>query len=219
MPRANPALTRRLVTACAEAIETNADRLTALDQAIGDGDHGANMKRGFQALSAIADDLAALPPSQALKKAGMTLVMKVGGASGPLFGSLLMAMGKTAGIDVNFQGGLDRAHCAAMLADGIAAVKSRGKSDIGAKTMLDVLVPVYRTLTEIVSDSDDITAIVVKLKASADEAEEATIPMLATRGRASFLGERSIGHPDPGGESSRLLVHAVCDAVLAEQGA
>ena len=212
MPQATPALTKRLVAACADTIEANFDRLTALDQAIGDGDHGANMRRGFLALRDSADDLAGLAPSEALKKAGMTLVMKVGGASGPLYGSLLMAMGKTEGID----GDLDRDRAATMLADGIAAVKARGKSDVGAKTMLDVLVPVHAALAG--AGDGDLAALAERLKAAADAAEAATVPMLATRGRASFLGERSIGHPDPGGESSRLLVHAVCDALLAEAG-
>lgn len=214
MPQDLTRLGRALIEACAETIGANADRLTALDQAIGDGDHGANMKRGFAALRDAADDMAALPPSEALKKAGMTLVMKVGGASGPLYGSLLMAMGKTAGID----DGIDGARAAAMLGDGIAAVKARGKSDVGAKTMLDVLVPVHAALAQAVADGAAMPALADALKATADAAEAATKPMLATRGRASFLGERSIGHIDPGGESCRLLTHAICDVLVKESG-
>jgi dihydroxyacetone kinase-like protein len=214
MPRDLTTLARALIEACAAAIGANADRLTALDQAIGDGDHGANMKRGFAVLRESAGEIAALPPSEALKKAGMTLVMKVGGASGPLYGSLLMAMGKTAGIDH----GIDGARAAAMLGDGIAAVKARGKADVGAKTMLDVLVPVQAALEKAVGAGAALPAIAASLKATADAAEEATKPMLATRGRASFLGERSVGHLDPGGESCRLLTHAICETLLKESG-
>ncbi|MEZ5668771.1 MAG: dihydroxyacetone kinase subunit DhaL [Alphaproteobacteria bacterium] len=206
------AVGRKLIAACAAAIAANADRLTALDQAIGDGDHGANMKRGFAALAEAAGDIAALPPSEALKKSGMTLVMKVGGASGPLYGSLLMAMGKAEGVD----DGIDAGRIAAMLGEGIAAVKARGKSDVGAKTMLDVLVPVHQALVEAVAAGAEPAAIAARLKAAADAAEAATMPMQATRGRASFLGERSIGHLDPGGESSRLLIHTVCDVLTGE---
>lgn len=214
MPQDVSALGRALIDACAKTIRENADHLTALDQAIGDGDHGANMKRGFVALNDSADDIVALPPSEALKKAGMTLVMKVGGASGPLFGSLLMAMGKTAGVD----DGLTAPTVSAMLADGIAAVKARGKSDVGAKTMLDVLVPIHAALEQALAAGGDLGAVADALRTAADAAEEATIPMQATRGRASFLGERSIGHADPGGESCRLLTHAICDVLLQEAG-
>lgn len=214
MPQDVTALAQALIEACAKTIIENADNLTALDQAIGDGDHGANMKRGFTVLSDTADEIASLPASEAFKKAGMTLVMKVGGASGPLFGSLLMAMGKTAGVD----DGLDGRTVAAMLGEGIAAVKARGKSDVGAKTMLDVLVPIQKALDDALAAGADIPTIAGKLTAAADAAEEATIPMKATRGRASFLGERSIGHADPGGESCRLLTHAICTTLIEEVG-
>jgi dihydroxyacetone kinase-like protein len=125
----------RLIDAAVAAIHADAERLTALDQAIGDGDHGVNMRRGFDAIAAAREELAALPLDQALQKAGMALVMKVGGASGPLYGSLLMAMGKAESQAV-----------AAMLGAGVEAVKRRGKSDVGQKTMLDVLVPALRAL-------------------------------------------------------------------------
>lgn len=214
MPQDVTALGLKLIEACATTIDANADRLTALDQAIGDGDHGANMKRGFGFMLDAAQEIAALPPSEALKKAGMTLVLKVGGASGPLFGSLLMAMGKTPDVDQ----GVDGVRFAAMLGDGIAAVKARGKSDVGAKTMLDVLVPVHAALLQALKNGESLSGIAETLKATADEAEAATGPMLATRGRASFLGERSIGHLDPGGESCRLLTHTICDTLVAEAG-
>jgi len=134
-----PALKTALIDAVANAIADHAQALTALDQAIGDGDHGINMKRGFEAIREERDVIAALSDDQALQKAGMTLVMKVGGASGPLYGSLLMGMAKAAKTGHDLEG---------QLAEGIAMVKKRGKSDVGAKTMLDVLVPVHATLKD-----------------------------------------------------------------------
>lgn len=179
-----------LIDAAVAAIAANADELTTLDQAIGDGDHGLNMKRGFAAMAAQKAELEALPLWPAVQKAGMTLVMKVGGASGPLYGSLLMAMGKGEGDAVQrFRAGVD-------------AVKARGKSDVGAKTMLDVLVPVLEAL-EAGAALDEVVQV-------AEKAMNATKDMKATKGRASFLGERSIGHIDPGARSTQLLVTAVC---------
>jgi len=185
------------------AITEHTEELTELDQAIGDGDHGLNMARGFGAIDEIKDEICGLEFGEALKKAGMTLVMKVGGASGPLYGSLLMSMGKA---QARLPAG--RAECADMFNAGIEAVKARGKSDVGAKTMLDVLVPVYETLRA--GGSID------ELRSSADASLENTRDMIATKGRAAFLGERSQGHLDPGARSSNLLVHSVCD-VLEEQ--
>lgn len=193
-----------LVARAAETIAAHEAELTDLDRAIGDGDHGANMRRGFAAIAEQAQELAALPLGQALQKAGMTLVMKVGGASGPLYGTLLMAMGKAAPED----GPGDAAGVAAMLGAGVEAVKARGKSDVGAKTLLDVLVPLAAALREAPSGEALATA-----RRAADEALAATRDMKATKGRAAFLGERSIGHLDPGARSSALLVHAVCDTL------
>jgi dihydroxyacetone kinase-like protein len=194
---------RRLIEACAATVAAHAEELTALDQAIGDGDHGLNMQRGFKAVTEAAEEIAALPFGKALHKAGMTLVMKVGGASGPLYGSLFMAMGKAGD-----EAPAAPARLAEVFAAGVEAVKARGKSDAGAKTMLDVLVPVQAALTE----GGDIAAV----RAAADAGLAATAPLRATKGRAAFLGERSIGHLDPGARSSALLVHAVCD-VLEEE--
>ena len=183
-------------------IVEHADELTALDQAIGDGDHGINMKRGFEAISEIAEEIDALPAGAALQKAGMTLVMKIGGASGPLYGSLLMAMGKAMPGDP-----ASRRDLAASLAEGVEAVKKRGRSHAGEKTMLDVLVPVLGAIS---ADADDPLA---AARRAAAKGLAATKDMMATKGRASFLGERSIGHLDPGARSSALLVDAVCDAI------
>lgn len=185
-----------LIDAATAAIAANAEELTRLDQAIGDGDHGSNMARGFQAIAAQRDALAELEPGDALQKAGMILVTTVGGASGPLYGSLLMGIGK------GLKAGKEPTEA---LAEGVESVKKRGKSDVGAKTMLDVLVPVLEAARR--------GEPVPKLRAVASASREATKPMLATRGRASFLGERSIGHCDPGATSSCLLIHAVCNAL------
>jgi dihydroxyacetone kinase-like protein len=196
----NEDLMRRLIAKCEAVIAVHAEELTALDQAIGDGDHGLNMTRGLSAVAAAADDISALPFGEALKKAGTTLVMKVGGASGPLFGSLLMAMGKAAADMPR-----DAEGAAALLSAGIEAVKARGKSEAGAKTMLDVLIPVLEGVRA--------GGGFAEVRAAADAGLAATRDMRATKGRAAFLGERSIGHLDPGARSSQLLIHAVCDVL------
>lgn len=197
----------RLIDALVEAIRDAAVELTELDQAIGDGDHGLNMKRGFDAVAELRDELAALSLPAALQKLGMTLVMKVGGASGPLYGSFFMALAKTSAEEPRSASDL-----AAMLKDGVAAVMKRGKSTAGEKTMLEVLVPVSDALAA-AGDGADIAALLTKLRETADAGLESTRAMKATKGRASFLGDRSIGHLDPGARSSQLLIHAVCDVL------
>ena len=189
----------RLIAAAADTIAAHAEELTALDQAIGDGDHGLNMKRGFEAVRAEADAFAAKPLPEALKAVGTKLVMTVGGASGPLFGTLFMALGK------DLPEAPDRNGLVAALGKAIEAVAARGKSQPGQKTMLDVLQPVYEALAQ----GKTATEIVI----TADKAAEATVPMKALRGRASFLGERSIGHMDAGARSTALLVRAVAEAI------
>ena len=188
---------RTVVQAVADAVIAHAEELTALDQAIGDGDHGLNMKRGFGAVLADLDRIAALPLPKMLQAIGTTLVMKVGGASGPLFGTLFLQFGKSLPEQPT------RDDAIAAFAAAIEAVKARGKSDVGSKTMLDVLAPVLAALRERRGD----------LPGVADAAAAATIPMKALRGRASFLGERSIGHVDPGARSSAVIVRAVCAVV------
>lgn len=189
----------RLIAVAADTIAAHAGELTALDQAIGDGDHGLNMKRGFEAVRAEADAFAAKPLPDALKAIGTKLVMTVGGASGPLFGTLFMALGKEITVDP------DRAGLTAAFGKAIDAVAARGKSQPGQKTMLDVLQPVRDALAggKTAAEIADI----------ADAAAEATVPMKALRGRASFLGERSIGHMDAGARSTALLVRSVGQAI------
>ncbi len=197
-----------LIEAVALSLIEHADELTDLDRAIGDGDHGLNMKRGAEAVLAKADSLAALPLAELLRQSGMTLVMTVGGASGPLYGTLLLELGKA------LQGQPeppDRTSLAAALGQAVAAVKARGRSDSGQKTLLDVLVPLQQALASPQPASS--------LGSLALAAAEATTPMLATRGRASFLGERSIGHMDPGARSSALMLVALLEALAATPAA
>lgn len=189
----------RLIAAAADTIAAHAEELTALDQAIGDGDHGLNMKRGFEAVRAEAEAFAAKPLPEALKAVGTKLVMTVGGASGPLFGTFFMALGK------DLPAVPDRDGLTAAFGKAIGAVAARGKSQPGQKTMLDVLQPVYEALTQGKTAGE--------IAETADRAADATVPMKALRGRASFLGERSIGHMDAGARSTALLVRAIAEAI------
>lgn len=177
-----------------------ADELTALDSAIGDADHGLNMKRGFEAVQADRANIVAKPLGEALKAVGMTLVMKVGGASGPLYGTLFMTLGKELPENPALPD-LGRA-----LQASVTALKARGKAEVGNKTMLDVLAPVAAHLESGGASFDSVRAL-------AGESARSTVPMKAIRGRASFLGERSIGHMDPGARSSEIMIIAVCDVL------
>lgn len=186
-----------LMKACHDVIVAHADELTTLDSAIGDGDHGHNMKRGFEALLSDADAISDKSMPDALTAIGMKLVMTVGGASGPLFGTFFMTFGK------ELNNGTDAQSLAKAFCKATDAVAARGKSERGQKTMLDVLYPLCEALN---SETG-----LKELSQVANAAAEATVPMLATKGRASFLGERSIGHMDAGSRSCALLVGVVTD--------
>jgi phosphoenolpyruvate---glycerone phosphotransferase subunit DhaL len=189
----------RLVRTVADAVIAHAEELTALDQAIGDGDHGLNMKRGFEAVLADLPALSQKPLPDLFKAVGMVMVMKVGGASGPLVGTFFMDLGKA------LPPAPTRADIVSATAKAIDGVKARGKSEPGQKTLLDVLVPVQQALAK---GADGLA-----LKKVAREAADSTVPMKALRGRASFLGDRSIGHMDPGARSSSLMIAAAVDAL------
>jgi dihydroxyacetone kinase-like protein len=191
---------KTLIEAVAATISAHTEELTALDSAIGDGDHGLNMKRGFDAVIADLSTIAEKPLPEALKAVGMVLVMKVGGASGPLYGTLFMILGKEVPANPSI------ADVAKALKSAVAALKQRGKADFGNKTMLDVLGPV----ADLLGNGDASPA---DVRAKAKVCAEATVPMKAVRGRASFLGERSIGHMDPGARSSELMITAICDVI------
>ena len=184
---------RALLSAAAATIAAHADELTALDAAIGDGDHGSGMLRGVNAVLADADIIAPKPLPEALKAIGTKIVMTVGGASGPLYGTLFFTLGKElAAAPDDLPAGFQKA---------VEAVAARGKSQQGQKTMLDVLFPVAEALSAGKAGSE--------LVAVAHAETAATRDRKALRGRASFLGDRSIGHIDPGARSSALLIETV----------
>ena len=199
-------LTSKLIDTSSHAITENFELLNELDRAIGDGDHGTNMHRGMKAIVQQKDKLVGISFSKALQKIGTTLVMHIGGAAGPLYGSFFLAMGKAAQ-----KPPLDLPKIVKIVTAAIATVKKRGKSDVGAKTMLDVLGPVGDALIESAQNQLSLQQIIEQLNTAADNGLASTKDMLATKGRASFLGERSIGHLDPGAKSSQLLVRAVMD--------
>lgn len=190
-----------------KVVNENAKLLTQLDQAIGDGDHGNNMKRGVNAVAGELESLAAKPLPEALKAVGMKLVMSVGGASGPLYGTLFMSFGKSLGALDQGSDGLTQAQIGEALTETVAAVKARGKSDFGQKTMLDVWGPV----TDLLNSGKSVT--VDEVAELAQKSADATVEMLAIKGRASFLGERSIGHMDPGACSSALIIRSICQTL------
>ncbi|MDQ0315344.1 dihydroxyacetone kinase subunit DhaL [Amorphus orientalis] len=193
------------IQAVAETLIAHSEELSDLDSAIGDGDHGHNMKRGFQAVLEQIDQIAAEEPPKALQKIGMTLVGKVGGASGPLYGTLFMQAGKS------WDGTPSVAAVAAAVEGGLDGVKARGKATAGEKTMIDVWEPVVAALKE-ASDKSGADA-AAAARSAAETGLEATREMKATKGRAAYLGERSIGHLDPGARSSELIVQTLSDLV------
>jgi phosphoenolpyruvate---glycerone phosphotransferase subunit DhaL len=200
----NRAAKENLVRALAVSVIEHADELTSLDQAIGDGDHGLNMKRGFEAVLATLPGLADKSLPEMLRTIGTTLVMKVGGASGPLVGTFFIELGKAVPEQPT------RSDLVGATGKAIESVKARGRSQAGQKTLLDVLVPV-QAIFAAGADAEAIAA-------EAANAAERTTPMLATRGRASFLGERSIGHMDPGSRSASLLIGAAVATLTIEAG-
>ena len=205
-----PALLPSLIQAIDYAIETNAEEVTALDQAIGDGDHVTNLQRGIKALVVQGDELAQLDWMTAWQKIGMTLMTAVGGASGSLYGTLFVAMSKAAR-----DRPLDLQAFAEIFTSGVDAVKQRGKADAGEKTMLDVLIPVAASLRQAATDSIVAADVLENIAQAATAGMESTRDMLATKGRASFLEERSRGHIDAGAKTSQLMICAVA-GVLAE---
>lgn len=190
------------VRASAARIEGQKAYLTELDSAIGDADHGINMNRGFKAA---LEKLEAAPPedvASVLRTVGMALVGKVGGAAGPLYGTMFLEMGKAAsGADR-----LDGSAWAGVLRAGIDGVRTRGKAELGDKTMVDALEPAYAALNEAAAAGAGLGEAMKSAVEAAREGMEATIPMVARKGRASYLGERSAGHQDPGATSSHLLL-------------
>jgi len=194
------------------AIGEQRDALTALDAAIGDADHGTNMSRGFTAVEAKLADLDGATPGRILTTAGTTLIGTVGGASGPLWGSALRRAGRALGEEETF----DADGLVAALEAALQAIVDLGKAEPGDKTMVDALGPAVETLRTEVGAGRPVAEALEAAHAAAQAGAEATIPLLAKKGRASYLGERSIGHQDPGATSTAMIVAALQRAVAAE---
>ncbi|WP_098010619.1 dihydroxyacetone kinase subunit DhaL [Streptomyces sp. sk226] len=193
---------RRWMTAAAASVDREADRLTDLDSAIGDADHGSNLQRGFAAVKAVLEKDAPTMPGALLALAGRQLISTVGGASGPLYGTLLRRTGKALGDEAE----VTQEQFAQAFAAGVAAVGQLGGAQAGDKTMLDALLPAAEALALSFDGAAD----------AARAGAEATVPMRARKGRASYLGERSIGHQDPGATSAALLVDALAETADGE---
>ncbi|MEV7082976.1 dihydroxyacetone kinase subunit DhaL [Streptomyces sp. NPDC093516] len=189
---------RRWMTATAALVDREAERLTALDSPIGDADHGSNLQRGFQAVKDALDKEAPGTPGGVLTLAGRRLISTVGGASGPLYGTLLRRAGKALGDEAE----VSAEQLTEALRTGVDAVRTLGGAAPGDKTMIDALVPAVDALGESFAAA----------RAAAEEGAVATTPLQARKGRASYLGERSIGHQDPGATSSALLIAALAEA-------
>ena len=191
-----------------KTIDNNKDEIEKLDQEIGDGDHIFNIQRGIKESLNLQDELSSHTPDDVFKKIGMKIMTTVGGSSGALFATLLIGMSK------KFNGELsDQQNIAGMFSEGVEAMKNRGKADIGEKTMLDVFIPVSNELQKL-SYQDDTKKLAEKIKNIAKKGMLSTKDLIATKGRASFLGERAKGHIDPGARSSQLAIEAICNTIL-----
>ena len=191
-------------------IDNNASEIEKLDQEIGDGDHIFNVQRGIKLVIELEPIIKHLSMSKALNQIAMKILSGIGGSSGALFGTLFMTMAKVSNID----DGIDYKKAINMFVDGVEFIKQRGKADVGEKTMMDVLIPVANCLKEGVEKDIDLKDLMRKTIETAEKGMLSTKNLLATKGRASFLGERSKGHIDPGARSSQLMIKTVCMSIL-----
>ena len=191
-------------------IDNNAPEIEKLDQEIGDGDHIFNVQRGIKLVIELEPIIKHLSMSKALNQIAMKILSGIGGSSGALFGTLFMTMAKVSNID----NGIDYKKAINMFTDGVEAVKQRGKADVGEKTMMDVLIPVANCLKQGVEKNKDLKDLMIEAIEVAEKGMLSTKDLLATKGRASFLGERSKGHIDPGARSSQLMIRTVCMSIL-----
>lgn len=207
----------KTVMACIDsayaALKEHTDEIASLDQQIGDGDHIFNLLRGMDALLAVRAEIEAEAFGPALDIAASKVLSTVGGSSGPLFFSLLNGMAKASAINA-----MDVAGFAHIFAAGVEAVGQRGKTGLGSKTMMDVLIPVAKRFEELAAESAAARVVLDTLPQIAEENMLATRDMLATKGRASFLGERSRGHIDPGARSSQIMIASVCARLAQDNG-
>ena len=199
--------TLRWLGRIADVLHENAQYLTQLDSPIGDADHGTNMDRGFVAVRNKFPTMASMDIATQLKTVGSTLVSTVGGSSGPLYGTAFLRAGAAAASKEN----LDAADIVALLEAFTGGVVTRGKAQPGEKTMVDALTPAVAAAKEALSHNASLAQVTAQAAAAAEEGAKATTPMLATKGRASYLGERSIGHQDPGATSSALMLEALAE--------
>ena len=191
-------------------IDNNASEIEKLDQEIGDGDHIFNVQRGIKLVIALEPILKNLSISKALNQIAMKILSGIGGSSGALFGTLFMTMAKVSNID----NGVDYKKAINMFVDAVEAVKQRGKADVGEKTMMDVLIPVANCLKQGIENKKDLKNLMREAIDTAEKGMLSTKDLLATKGRASFLGKRSKGHIDPGARSSQLMIKSVCESIL-----
>jgi dihydroxyacetone kinase-like protein len=196
-----------------DLVTENQSYLTELDSAIGDADHGSNMTRG---MNAVMEKIGAVAPPGAVdelfKSVGMTLVTSVGGASGPLYGTFFLRFGMTAGPATE----LDAAALSAALRAGLDGVVARGKAEAGDKTMFDAMAPALDVLDARIAEGDDLATASAAAFAAAETGRDSTEPLVARKGRASYLGERSAGHLDPGATSTALLFQALSETLARE---
>lgn len=205
----NSALIVECIAAVRTAVLARECEIESLDRAIGDGDHFINVRRGCEVLLELSPQLLPLAPDAAFNRIGMKLMSTIGGASGPLLASFFIAMGKSiAGMTE-----VDASAFARAFEAGVEAIKQRGQADLGHKTMLDVLIPVAQLLTRLTNESTPLAQLCAQIKTEAERGVLSTRDMIATKGRAHFLGERAIGHVDPGSKTCQVAIHAVCDLV------
>lgn len=195
------------IKACANVLAENRDYLTQLDAAIGDADHGANMDRGFRAVTNKIPEFSDKDIGTIFKTVGMTLISTVGGAGGPLYGTFFLQ----AGMKLAGKMELSLADWFVALEAALNGVVMRGKAVIGDKTMVDALTPAVNSLKKALEDNTSLEKALQQSAEAARQGMEATIPLIARKGRASYLGERSAGHQDPGATSSYLLLKAAAD--------
>ncbi|WJL94247.1 dihydroxyacetone kinase subunit DhaL [Microbacterium sp. ET2] len=198
----------------AVALSENAEYLTQLDSAIGDADHGTNMNRGFTAITAKLDAGSPADIPALFKTVGMTLISSVGGASGPLYGTLFLEMGKNSPAD----GEMSAADLEKALRAGVAGIVARGHAEVGDKTMVDALDPAIEALSASVASGASAAEAVTAAAEAAKKGSDATEPLVARKGRASYLGERSAGHIDPGSVSATILLRAMSEALTESAG-
>ena len=197
------------IQAVNDAILANESVIESLDREIGDGDHFINIKRGCGVLVAMRPELAELTPSDAFQRMGMKLMSTIGGASGPLIASFFIAMGKS----LKGQDSPDGFAFASAFASGVDAIGQLGKAGLGEKTMLDVLIPAAQLLNRLILNGAPQAEIIDQLKTDSERNMLGTRNTIATKGRAQFLGERALGHIDPGSKTCQVVIWTICDQI------